>query len=57
MFQSEAIRFAIQHLLGPNRLCSLYRTSSSSIGCALVQWNPGGPEYILLQELSEFFRC
>ena len=57
MFQSEAIRFAIQHLLGPNRLYSLYRTSSSSIGCALVQWNPGRPEYILLQELSEFFRC
>ena len=57
MFQTESIRFAIQHLLGQNRLGRLYKTSSSSIGCGMLQWNPGGPEYILLQELGEHFRC
>ena len=57
MFQTEGIRFAIQHLFSQNRLGRLYRTSSSSIGCGMVQWNPGGPDYILFQELSEHLRC
>ena len=57
MFQTEGIRFAIQHLLGQNRLGRLYKTSSSSIECGMVRWNSGGPDYILLQEVNEHFRC
>ena len=46
MFQTEGIRFAFQHLLGQNRVGRLYTTSSSSIGCGMAQWNPGGPDNI-----------
>ena len=57
MFQTEGIRFAIQHLLGQNRLGGRYSTFSSSIRCRMVRWNPGKPDLILLQELRELFRC
>ena len=57
MLQTEGICFAIQHLLGQNRLGSLYRTFSSSIRCRMVRWNPDKLDSILLQELRELFRC